>query len=64
MRLRNTSPAFLGELEIVETEGHLLHLTWRHGDTTATLRANLRDHSFAVTHSDGAGNEQELSYPQ
>jgi sucrose phosphorylase len=64
MRLRNTSPAFLGELEIVETERHLLHLTWRHGGTSATLRANLRDHSFAVTHSDGAGDEQELSYPR
>ena len=64
MRLRNTSPAFLGELEIAETEQHLLHLTWRNGGTSATLRADLRDHSFVVAHSDGAGNEQEMSYPQ
>jgi len=63
MRLRNTSPAFDGELEIVETDTHLLDLTWRHQDHFATLRANLRDHSFVVTHSDGAGTEQELSYP-
>jgi len=62
MRLRNTSPAFLGEFEIAETERHLLHLTWRHGGTSATLRADLGDHSFVVTHSDGAGNEQEMSY--
>jgi sucrose phosphorylase len=62
MRLRNTSPAFHGELEIVETEPHLLDLTWRHEACSATLHANLRDHSFAVTHSDGAGNERELQY--
>jgi sucrose phosphorylase len=63
MRLRNTSPAFDGDLKIVETEPHLLHLTWRHDGSSATLRANLRDHSFAVTHSDGAGHSQELAYP-
>jgi sucrose phosphorylase len=62
LRLRNTSPAFEGELEIVETETHLLDLTWRHNGYSATLRANLRDHSFAVAHSDAAGTEQELSY--
>jgi sucrose phosphorylase len=64
MRLRNTSPAFDGELEIVETEPHLLQLTWRHDVHSATLRADLRDHSFAVTHTDGAGNERELRYSQ
>jgi sucrose phosphorylase len=64
MRLRNTSPAFDGELEIVETEPHLLQLTWRHDVHSATLRADLRDHSFAATHTDGAGNERELRYSQ
>ena len=62
MRLRNTSPAFRGELEIVETETHLLDLTWRHQGHFATLRANLRDRSFVVTHADGSGDEQVLSY--
>ncbi len=62
MRLRNTSPAFRGELEILETKTHLLHMTWQHNGHTATLRANLRDHSFAVTHSDGAGAAQTLEY--
>ena len=47
MRLRNTSPAFAGELEIVETEPHLLDLTWR-------TRRHLRHASaptFAITAS-------------
>jgi sucrose phosphorylase len=63
MRLRNTSPAFGGELEIVETETHLLELTWRNQGHFATLRADLRNHNFTVTYSDGAGNEHELNYP-
>ena len=63
MRLRNISPAFDGEPEIVETEPHLLQLTWRHDGHSATLQANLRNHSFSVSHSDGAGNGQEWTYP-
>ena len=63
LRLRNTSPAFLGELQTVETETHLLDLTWRHDGYFVRLRADLRDHSFAVTHSDGSDDEQVLSYP-
>ena len=46
LRLRNTSPAFSGELEIADTERHLLDLTWRHNDHYARLRADLRDHSL------------------
>ena len=63
LRLRNTSPAFLGELRIAETETHVLDLTWRHDGYSVQLRADLRDHSFVVTHSDGSGAEQVLSYP-
>lgn len=62
LRLRNTSPAFDGDLEIAETETQLLDLTWRNGAYSARLRADLRDHSFAVTHSDGAGTERVFSY--
>jgi sucrose phosphorylase len=64
IRLRNTSPAFLGELEIAQTENHLLGLTWRNKGYSATLRANLRDHSFSVTHSGGSGTDRELRYPR
>lgn len=62
MRLRNTSPAFDGELEITNTDTHLLHLTWRKQAWAATLKANLRDHSFSVTHRNGAGDEDIMSY--
>ena len=62
MRLRNTSPAFHGALEIAETAEHVLDLTWQHDGHSATLRANLSDHSFTVMHTDRAGTEQELSY--
>ena len=62
MKLRNTSPAFGGELEITNTAAHLLHLTWTKHACTATLKADLRDHTFSVTHRDGAGGETLLSY--
>jgi len=62
MRLRNTSPAFGGELEIGNTEEHLLQLTWRHGSCSAALTADLRSHAFTVTEIDGAGETQKLSF--
>ena len=46
LRLRNTSPAFGGTLEISETSEHLLDLTWRNGDDWARLAADLRDQAF------------------
>jgi len=63
LRLRNTSPAFAGELEIAATEEHLLDLQWRNERHWGRLQANLRDYSFAVTCGDGAGNEAVLRYP-
>jgi sucrose phosphorylase len=62
MRLRNTSPAFDGELEIAPTDEHLLQLTWKNDSCTATLKADLRDHGFTVAHTDASGNESVLSY--
>lgn len=62
IRLRNTSPAFDGALEIAEADAHLLHLTWRNAACTATLKADLRDLRFSVAHDDGAGEEGLLSY--
>jgi sucrose phosphorylase len=63
LRLRNTSPAFHGGLQIEQTEPHLLDLTWRHDSDSARLQANLDDYSFVVTYSDAVGIEQELNYP-
>jgi sucrose phosphorylase len=62
MRLRNTSPAFDGELDITNTDVHLLHLTWTNHECTATLEADLRDHSFRITHKDGSGIERLMWY--
>jgi sucrose phosphorylase len=61
IRLRNTSPAFAGEMRILETEPHRLHITWRHPKATATLKADLRDHSFTVYQGDGATEEVLMS---
>ena len=62
MRLRNTSPAFNGELEIGDTDEHHLHMTWKNGACSATLVANLQDHSFTITHTDDAGEEHLLAF--
>lgn len=50
LRLRNTSPAFDGDLEVVPTEPHRLVLRWRNGDAEATLDADLADERFTIHH--------------
>jgi sucrose phosphorylase len=62
MRLRNTSPAFDGELTIGNTEEYRLHLTWQHQECYATLDADLRDFSFSITHKQKAGEQKVMSY--
>ncbi len=62
IRLRNTSPAFQGELEITTTESHLLHMTWRHPQGTATLQADLGSHDFTVLHGNGTDEEVLMSF--
>jgi sucrose phosphorylase len=53
IRLRNLSPAFEGEMQILETEPHLLHIRWHHPRASARLEADLRSHGFTVY--EGAG---------
>ena len=62
MRLRNTSPAFDGILQITDTEEHWLQLTWKNTTCSATLKANLRDFSFTVELKDEAGGDRLLTY--
>jgi sucrose phosphorylase len=62
MRLRNKSPAFDGALEIHETDKHYLHLTWRNQACTATLKADLQNYGFSVTHKGGDCEDYETSY--
>lgn len=61
IRLRNQSAAFAGEMTIFETERHLLHIAWRHPAATATLKADLRTHSFTVYVGDGESQTPILS---
>jgi sucrose phosphorylase len=62
MRLRNKSSAFDGELEVHSSDVHRLHLTWKHHACTATLNADLRDHSFSITHKGDACEEYVMTY--
>ena len=62
IRLRNTSPAFNGEMKIIETEPHLLHISWWHSEVTLILKADLSDHSFTVSQNDGAGEVVLMSF--
>jgi sucrose phosphorylase len=62
IRLRNTSPAFTGEIQIIDTEPQLLHIRWQHPDATATLKANLGTHGFSVSYDDGSGEKVLMSY--
>ena len=64
LRLRNTSPAFDGELTINSSDEHHLHMSWKHQESVATLKADLRDYSFSITHNENAGNEKEMTYNQ
>jgi len=62
IRLRNTSSTFSGELKVREADEHCLKMTWKNQACETTLSADLRDHSFIVTHRDDDGVEESLSY--
>jgi hypothetical protein len=62
IRLRNTSPAFTGKLQVVQAGAHNLHLVWQHPEAAATLRADLRTHAFTVTVDDGTGESVYMSH--
>ncbi|MEW8048800.1 MAG: glycosidase [Candidatus Thiodiazotropha sp.] len=62
IRLRNCSEAFKGSLEIHPTDSHLLHLTWEHAGTFATLKADLRSCYFTIEHRNSDGNINHLNF--
>jgi sucrose phosphorylase len=49
IRLRNTSRAFTGRLEVRDSGQRYLHLSWRHAEAVATLHADLVNHGFTVS---------------
>ena len=61
IRLRNQSPAFGGRLTIVDTPPDRLHLVWQHPQATATLQADLREHSFSVTQDNGVEEQTVMA---
>jgi sucrose phosphorylase len=48
VRLRNTHPAFDGELEVDGGDGTPLRMRWRNGETAAALEVDLAEGSFEV----------------
>jgi sucrose phosphorylase len=62
IKLRNSSDAFYGTLQVADTADHLLELTWTNGDSRATLRADLASCGFTVHHTDGGIEETTMSY--
>ena len=62
LRLRNTSPAFNGELTIIDTDEHQLHLSWKNQASVATLTADLRNYRFSISHTDDSGEESVMAY--
>jgi len=61
IRMRNTSPAFDGELSIFGNEPHVLKMTWSHPEETLTLEADLRAHDFRVYRENDAGRENLIA---
>ncbi|WP_158840172.1 glycosidase [Polaribacter sp. L3A8] len=52
MRLRNTSKAFQGTININENPENELDVTWSNKNDFAELKANLKTYSFSITYSE------------
>jgi sucrose phosphorylase len=62
IRLRNTSPAFRGELTIGDTDEYQLELSWEHEGSSATLQADLQDFSFSISEKEVGSEPRVMSY--
>lgn len=62
LKLRNTHSAFNGELEIGNTDGHKLRLTWKNKESMATLIADLQNHTFEIKYTENSSEEKLLSF--
>jgi len=52
MRLRNTFPAFQGQLTINKTDGETIDWKWNQEGYVAQLKANLKTYQFTIKHID------------
>lgn len=60
IRLRNTHPAFDGELSVAAS-GHVLRMRWEHEEGTCELEANMRAGTCTVRASGPDGRWSELA---
>lgn len=61
IRLRNTSNAFSGQMEINDVDNKIVDIKWVNGSTIAHLIANLQTKSFTINHSEN-GNITTLKF--
>ena len=52
IRLRNTSSAFSGQVEINDVEDSIIDIKWVNGSKVAHLKANLQTQSFTIDHTE------------
>lgn len=52
LRLRNTSNAFSGQVEINDTLDFIIDIKWVNGSTVAHLNANLQTNGFTIDHTE------------
>lgn len=52
MRLRNSSNAFSGQLEINDTVDSIIDIKWVNGSTVAHLKATLQTNGFTIDHTE------------
>jgi sucrose phosphorylase len=52
IRLRNTSNAFSGQVEINDTVDSIIDIKWVNGKTVAHLKANLQTQGFTIDHTE------------
>lgn len=55
LRMRNTHPAFTGELSIGDTADNIIMLCWKQGVHCAAITADLTTYAFHIETSDDAG---------
>lgn len=55
IRLRNTSKAFLGSVEINDNQTDVIDIKWKNDNVVAHLCANLNTRSFTIHHTENEG---------
>ncbi|MFV8391679.1 glycosidase [Flavobacterium sp. LB2P6] len=61
IRLRNTSNAFSGQVEINDTVDDIIDIKWVNGTTVAHLKANLQTNGFTIDHTEN-GQTSTMSF--